>query len=84
MQVNALEKPFYAAINTSITLVRKFEITPAKWDKQRPYDFMNDKQIGRLLLCLNTLSELEIKSANSFTERLKICRRKSKTAAILN
>ena len=23
---------------------------------------MNDKQIGRLLLCLNTLSELEIKS----------------------
>lgn len=26
------------------------------------YDFMNDKQIGRLLLCLNTLSELEIKS----------------------
>ena len=62
MQANALEKPFYASINTSITLVRKFEITPAKWDKQRPYDFMNDKQIGRLLLCLNTLSELEIKS----------------------
>ena len=61
-QANALENPFYAAINTSITLVRKFEITPAKWDKQRPYDFMNDKQIGRLLLCLNTLSELEIKS----------------------
>lgn len=61
-QANALEKPFYAAINTNITLVRKFEITPAKWDKQRPYDFMNDKQIGRLLLCLNTLSEFEIKS----------------------
>ena len=62
MQANALEKPFYAAINTSITLVRKFEITPAKWNKQQPYDIMNDKQIGRLLLCLNTLSEFEIKS----------------------
>ena len=62
IRANALEKSFYSAINTSITLVRKFEITPAKWNKQQPYDFMNDKQIGRLLLCLNTLSELEIKS----------------------
>ena len=48
--------------STSITLVRKFEITPAKWNKQQLYDFMKDKQIGRLLLCLNTLSELERKS----------------------
>ena len=62
IRANALEKPFYAAINTSITLVRKFEITPAKWNKQQLYDFMNDKQIGSLLLCLNTLSEFEIKS----------------------
>ena len=57
-----IEKPFYATINATVTLVKKFEITPAKWNKQQPYDFMNDKQIGRLLLCLNTLSELEIKS----------------------
>ena len=57
-----IEKPFYSTINASITLVRKFEITPVKWNKQQPYDFMNDLTIGRLLYCLNTLSELEIKS----------------------
>ena len=61
-RASKVEKPFYSAINTSITLVRKFEITPAKWDKQQPYDFMNDLTIGRLLYCLNTLSELNIKS----------------------
>ncbi len=42
--------------------MRKFEITPAKWDKQQPYDFMNDLTIGRLIYCLNTISELSIKS----------------------
>lgn len=57
-----IEKPFYSTINASITLVRKFEITPKKWDTKKPYDFMNDLTIGRLLYCLNTLSELEIKS----------------------
>lgn len=61
-RASKIEKPFYSAINTSITLVRKFEITPAKWDKQQPYNFMNDLIIGRLLYCLNTLSEFEIKS----------------------
>lgn len=61
-RVSKVEKPFYSAINTSITLVRKFEITPAKWDKQQPYDFMNDLTIGRLIYCLNTISELSIKS----------------------
>lgn len=57
-----IEKPFYSTINASITLVRKFEITPAKWKTKQPYDFLNDLTIGRLLYCLNTLSELEIKS----------------------
>lgn len=57
-----IEKPFYSTINASITLVRKFEITPVKWKTKQPYDFMNDLTIGRLLYCLNTLSELEIKS----------------------
>lgn len=57
-----IEKPFYATINATVTLVRKFEITPAKWKTQQPYDFMNDLTIGRLLYCLNTISELNIKS----------------------
>lgn len=61
-RANKVEKLFYTTINTSITLVRKFEITPVKWDKQQPYDFMNDLTIGRLLYCLNTISELNIKS----------------------
>ena len=59
---NRIEKPFYATINATVTLVRKFEITPAKWKTQQPYDFMNDLTIGRLLYCLNTISELNIKS----------------------
>ena len=63
-----IEKPFYSTINASITLVRKFEITPKKWNKQQPYDFMNDLTIGRLLYCLNTLSELEIKSREQLYE----------------
>ncbi len=41
---------------------RLTQSTPVKWNKQQPYDFMNDLTIGRLLYCLNTLSELEIKS----------------------
>lgn len=57
-----IEKPFYATINAMVTLVRRFEITLSKWKTQQPYDFMNDLTIGRLLYCLNTLSELEIKS----------------------
>ena len=65
---NRFEKPFYATINATVTLVRKFEITPVKWNKQQPYDFMNDLTIGRLLYCLNTLSELEIKSREQLYE----------------
>ena len=57
-----IEKPFYSTINASITLVRKFEITPVKWNKQQPYDFMNDLTIGRLLYCLNIISEQNIRS----------------------
>ena len=63
-----IEKPFYATINANITLVRKFEITPVKWKTQQPYDFMNDLTIGRLLYCLNTLSELNIKSREQLYE----------------
>lgn len=81
MQANALEKPFYASINTSITLVRKFEITPAKWNKQQPYDIMNDLTIGRLLYCLNTLSELEIKSREQLYEIAADLREKAENNA---
>lgn len=63
-----IEKPFYATINATVTLVRKFEITPVKWKTQQPYDFMNDLTIGRLLYCLNTLSELDIKSREQLYE----------------
>ena len=63
-----IEKPFYATINATVTLVRRFEITPIKWDKKQPYDVMNDLTIGRLLYCLNTLSELEIKSREQLYE----------------
>ena len=57
-----IEKPFYSTINTTITLVREFEITPKKWDTKKPYDFMNDLTIGRLLYCLNIISEQNIRS----------------------
>lgn len=63
-----IEKPFYATTNATVTLVRKFEITPVKWKTQQPYDFMNDLTIGRLLYCLNTLSELDIKSREQLYE----------------
>lgn len=65
---STIEKPFYATINATVTLVRKFEITPKKWDKQKPYDFMNDLTIGRLLYCLNIISELNIKSREQLYE----------------
>lgn len=61
-RANALQKPFYTSINASITLVSRLEITPVKWNEQQPYDFMNDRQIWRLVCCLNTLSELNINS----------------------
>lgn len=67
-RASRIEKPFYATINANITLVRKFEITPKKWDTKKPYDFMNDLTIGRLLYCLNTLSELNIKSREQLYE----------------
>lgn len=63
-----IEKPFYATINATVILVKKFEITPVKWKTQQPYDFMNDLTIGRLLYCLNTLSELDIKSREQLYE----------------
>ncbi len=63
-----IEKPFYATINATVTLVRKFEITPVKWNKQQPYDFMNDLTIGRLLYCLNTITELNIRSREQLYE----------------
>ena len=80
-RASKVEKPFYSAINTSITLVRKFEITPAKWDKQQPYDFMNDLTIGRLLYCLNTLSELNIKSREQLYEIAADLREKAENGA---
>lgn len=65
---STIEKPFYSTINASITLVRKFEITPKKWDTKKPYDFMNDLTIGRLLYCLNIISEQNIRSREKLYE----------------
>ena len=76
-----IEKPFYATINATVTLVRKFEITPAKWKTQQPYDFMNDLTIGRLLYCLNTLSELDIKSREQLYEIAADLRDKAENGA---
>lgn len=76
-----IEKPFYATINATVTLVRKFEITPVKWKTQQPYDFMNDLTIGRLLYCLNTLSELDIKSREQLYEIAADLREKAENGA---
>lgn len=61
-RAKAIEKLFYNSIITITTLVRRFEITPIKWNEQQPYNFMNDRQIWRLICCLNVLSELNINS----------------------
>ena len=76
-----IEKPFYETINATVSLVRKFEITPAKWKTQQPYDFMNDLTIGRLLYCLNTLSELEIKSREQLYDMADVLREKAENNA---
>ena len=60
---NELQKPFYYAINTNITLVRTFRITPTKHDKNEAYSFLNDSTIESLCDCLNTLSDLNITSS---------------------
>lgn len=79
-RANVIQKPFYNSISTIITLVRRFEITPAKWNEQQPYDFMNDRQIWKLVCCLNVLSELNInsreqlyKAAEKLQERIDNC-----------
>ena len=79
-RANAIQKPFYNAIITITTLVRRFEITPIKWNERQPYDFMNDRQIWKLVCCLNVLSELNInsrerlyKAADELQERIDNC-----------
>lgn len=79
-RANAIHKPFYNSIITITTLVRRFEITPIKWNEQQPYDFMNDRQIWKLVCCLNVLSELNInsrerlyKAADELQERIDNC-----------
>ena len=57
-----LQQPFYYAINTNISLVRNFRITPTKQDDQYPYSFTNDCTIERLTSSLGTLSEFNINS----------------------
>lgn len=59
---NELQKPFYGAISSVITLVRTFAITPVKKAVSRAYSFTNDKTIDRLCCCLGTLSEFNINS----------------------
>lgn len=69
-----LQQPFYYAINTNISLVRNFRITPTKQDTQYPYSFTNDCTIERLTSCLGTLSEFNINSRSELykaSERLQ-------------
>lgn len=69
-----LQQPFYYAINTNISLVRNFRITPTKQDNQYPYSFTNDCTIERLTSCLGTLSEFNINSRSELykaSERLQ-------------
>lgn len=79
-RANAIQKPFYNSINAITTLVRRFEITPIKCNEQQPYEFMNDRQIWKLICCLNTLSELNInsrerlyKAADELQKRIDNC-----------
>ena len=76
-----IEKPFYARINATVTLVRKFEITPAKWKTQQPYDFLNDLTIGRLLYCLNIISEQNIRSREQLYDMAADLREKAENGA---
>ena len=69
-----LQQPFYYAINTNISLVRNFRITPTKQDNQYPYSFTNDCTIEWLTSCLGTLSEFNINSRSELykaSERLQ-------------
>lgn len=59
-RANELQKPFYYSINSSITLIRKFNITPKKHNPNQPYSFLNDHSIENMVSCLNTLSEFGI------------------------
>ncbi|MCM1166628.1 MAG: hypothetical protein NC401_11535 [Ruminococcus sp.] len=77
---NALEKPFYGAMNSVITLVRTFASTPTKKDVSRVYSFKNDKKISELCNCLGTLSEFNIgsreelyKAAENLQTRIDNC-----------
>ncbi len=54
------EKPFWFAINRSIILIKKFNITPTKHNPNEPYSFLNDRNIENMVSCLNTLSEFGI------------------------
>lgn len=60
--------------------MRRFEIIPTKWNERQPYDLMNDRQIWKLVCCLNVLSELNIntrerlyKAADELQERIDNC-----------
>lgn len=75
-----LQKPFYYAINTNITLVRTFQITPTKHDQNEAYSFLNDSTIESLCDCLNTLSDFNIttsgqlyKLSADLQERIENC-----------
>ncbi len=69
---NELQKPFYSAMNSVITLVRTFAITPAKKDTNRAYSFTNDKTIDRLCCCLGTLSDFNINSREELYKAAEI------------
>ncbi|MDE7361932.1 MAG: plasmid recombination protein [Oscillospiraceae bacterium] len=75
-----LQKPFYYAISTNITLVRTFRITPTKNDQNEAYSFLNDSTIESLCDCLKTLSDFNIttsgqlyKLSADLQERIENC-----------
>lgn len=75
-----LQKPFYYAISTNITLVRTFQITPTKHDQNEAYSFLNDSTIESLCDCLKTLSDFNItasgqlyKLSADLQERIENC-----------
>ncbi len=69
---NELQKPFYSAMNSVISLVRTFAITPTKIDTNHAYSFTNDKTIYKLCCCLGTLSDFNINSREELYKAVEI------------
>ncbi len=69
---SGLKEPFYSTINSVITLVRTFAVTPIKKDVNRACSFTNDKTIARLCHCIGTLSDFNINSREELYRAVEI------------